>query len=243
VVGATLIGEEGDRLLGVFVLVLAAASAAAFRAVQRRASTELVPVAARRSRNVRWGAVVSGANTATTSSSITVATLYLQSELDLSPIRAAGVLLPISLVVVLASGLAPRLVRSRGWSVATGSGLLVIGAGNLTMASAPTPFGVAVAAGVCGAGLGVASVAANDMGTSVSTPAKSAAAALLNTTAQSGTAIGTAAALLLSSFIGPRGTWVALALVALGVAAAAFGSAPRSGGASAPGAPREPTTG
>ncbi|WP_344138300.1 MFS transporter [Pedococcus bigeumensis] len=235
VVGATLLGDGRHLGLGLCVLALAAAAAMTHRALERRGAAELVPTAVRRSPNVRWGAVASAANTATTSSSITVATLFLQSDLALSPLRAAGVLLPVSLAVVLASTVAPRLIRARGWSVTTATGLVVIGAGNLAMAATPTPLGIGVASGVCGAGLGLASVAANDLGTTVTTSAKSAAAALLNTTAQSGTAIGTAVALLLAGLLGPRGTWVALAVAAVAVATAALGSG-RSGTAARVGA-------
>jgi MFS family permease len=226
VVGATLLGEGQHLGVAVAVLVLAAASAVTFRVLERRRTAGLVPGAARRSANVRWGALLSGANTATTSSSITLATLHLQNELGLSPLRAAGTLLPISLVVVLASTVAPRLIRARGWSASAATGLLLVGAGNLTMAMAPTPLGIGVASGVCGAGLGVASVAANDMGTTVATSAKSAAAALLNTTAQSGTAIGTAIALVLAGLVGPGSTWVVLAVSAAVVAAASSRSGP-----------------
>jgi hypothetical protein len=118
------------------------------------------------------------------------------------------------------------LIRARGWSGSAAAGLVGIGIGNATMAVFPTAVGVAVASGVCGAGLGVASVTANDMGTSVTTSAKSAAAALLNTAAQSGTAIGTALALVLSALVGPRPTWVLLALTAIAVAGAALTRAP-----------------
>lgn len=226
VVGTALLGEGEGTAIGVALLAVAAVAAATFRRLERRGAAELVPPAARRSTNVRWGVIASGANTATTSSSITVATLHLQSELGLSPVAAAGALLPISLVVVLAATLAPRVIRARGWAGSTAAGLVVIGAGNATMAVAPTPLGIGVASGVCGAGLGLASVAANDMGTTVTTSAKSAAAALLNTTAQSGTAVGTAVALVLAGVIGPRPTWAALAVIAVLVAVASFGAGP-----------------
>jgi MFS family permease len=234
VVGATLVGARGSVTVGVAALVLAGAAGACFVTLERRGSVPLVPVAAGRATTVRWGAAVSFAITATTSSSLTLAMLYLQDELGLSPLRAAGLLLTLSVLVVVAATFAPRLIGLAGWSRTMAAGLAAIACGNLLLRVVPSAPGIAAASAACGVGIGLASVAATDMGTTVSTGAKSAAAALLNTSAQTGTAIGTAGALLLATLTDTATTWLTLC-VAAGCAALVVL-------ARAPGPPRQGAT-
>jgi MFS family permease len=149
-----------------------------------------------------------------------VAALHLQGPLGLSALQAGGLLLTASLLVVAGSAVAPRLVARLGWAGALAGGLGGVAAACALLAALPEAAGIAVAAGVCGLGLGVASVAANDLGTSVPERLAGSAAGLLNTAAQLGAAIGTALVLLVATPAGPRTAWV-VAGTAAGLAALA----------------------
>lgn len=243
VLTTTLLGADGPPGLTVATSLVSMAAGAVVLVRERRGGA-LVAVAARRSREVRWGTATSFANTATTSSSVTLATLHLQDRLGVSAVGAAATLLPFSLVVVLAATLAPRLVRRQGWARACAAGLVVIAVGNLLMGLVPTALGIGVAAATCGLGIGLASVAATDMGTTVAVAARSAAAGLLNSAAQVGTAIGTAVALTVSALTDVRSTWYLLAAATLAAAVAVGRRAPARGPAtSAPGAAAAGTAG
>lgn len=220
VLGATLLGQSGLALLGVVAAAAGALALVGFVAVERRSTRPLVPVAARISPGVRWGAYGSFVNTAATSSSFTVATFYLQDTLGLSPLQAAGLLVSFSVFVVIGATRAPRLLASRGPAVTLGGGLTVIAGGNLLLATWPQVIGVGVAAAVSGLGLGAASVAATDWGTSVEDTIKTAAAGILNTAAQLGTALGTAILLLVSTTLNPRSAWLLAAVLAATAAVA-----------------------
>jgi MFS family permease len=201
-------------LLASVLMAVGVLSAGGFAVVERRASHPLVPPEARLSPLVRWGAFGSFFNTATTSSSFTVATLYLQNDLGLSPLRAAGLLVTFSILVVVGSLGAPRLIITLGWTRTLGCGLGVVAAGNAVLVALPHVTGVGVAAGICGLGLGVGSVAATDMGTAVGKGAKGTAAGVLNTAAQLGTAVGTASILLVATALEPRIAWAVVVVVA-----------------------------
>src|SRR6185312_9861806 len=178
----------------------------------------------RRSAPLRWGAVGSFANTATTSSSIAVATLVLQDRLGLTPLRAAALLVAVSVFAIVGSALAPRLVGALGWGRALACGLGIVTAANAVLVGRPTVVGVGVAAALCGLGLGIGSVAANDMGTTVEEALKATAAGVLNTAAQLGTAVGTSLVLLIAT-ADPRPAW---AVAAAGAAVAALLAARRA---------------
>src|SRR6266566_841947 len=83
---------------------------------------------------LRRGALGSFLNTATTSSAMTLATLYLQGTLHRSPLEAAAMLLPFSLAVIVGSALAaPALRRIRPQPV-TAIGRAVIAAADAWLA-------------------------------------------------------------------------------------------------------------
>jgi predicted MFS family arabinose efflux permease len=108
VIATTLLPQKrawpaGAALLGA-ILVLAGA----FVVVDRSAQAPLLPRSLLRERPLRQGAIASLLNTLTTSSTITLATLYLQNTRGLSPLTAAAVLLPFSLAVIAGSALAAR---------------------------------------------------------------------------------------------------------------------------------------
>lgn len=214
VVGATLLGQPGQQLLATVATVAGTLVLVGFVALERCSSQPLVPVAARRASGLRWGAYGSFINTAATSSSFTVATVYLQETLGLSPLQAAGLLVSFSVLVVAGSTQAPRLLATLGPRATLAAGLAVITLGNVLLAAWPQVVGVGVAAATSGLGLGVASVAATDWGTSVGDAIKTTAGGILNTTAQLGTALGTAVIVLTSTALTPRLAWLLAAVLA-----------------------------
>lgn len=111
-----------------------------------------------------------------------------------------------------------------GWGRALAAGFGTIVVGNALLAVHPLPVAVAFAAGLCGLGLGVASVAATDMGMTVPESTKATAAGALNTAAQLGAAIGTAVILLVATALHPQTASAALAAI---TALAAAHRAPR----------------
>ncbi|WP_147106578.1 MFS transporter [Nesterenkonia populi] len=157
-------------------------------------------------------------NTATTTSTIRVAILYLQQQREFSPMEAAGTLVSFSLLVVAGSTTASWLIGAIGWRRSLGLGLTVVASGNAMMATWPSVAGIATAAGLCGLGIGIGSVAATDMGTHLMESFKATAAGLINSAAQLGTAIGTASILLVSTISSPRHAWITAAVCATLVA-------------------------
>ena len=145
VAGATLLDEHDSAILACVVTAAGVLAAAGFVLVERSARHPLVPQAARRVPGLRWGAFGSFFNTATTSSSITVATLYVQDELGVTPLRAATLLVTFSILVVLGAMCAPRLITTLGPGRALGLG--IVAAGNTLLVAWPHVIGVAVAAG------------------------------------------------------------------------------------------------
>jgi MFS family permease len=219
VLGATLLGEPGRGLLGILAIVTGVVVLMGFLSLERRSRDPLVPVAARAASGLRWGAFGAFANTAATSSSFTVATVYLQDALGLDPLRTAGLLVSLSVMVVIGSIRAPGLLCAHGRRSTLATGLAVITTGNLLLAAWPQAIVIGVAAATCGLGLGVASVAATEWATSVSDAIKTTAGGIINTTAQLGTALGTAVIVFAATVLGPRPAWLLAALLA---AAATF---------------------
>jgi predicted MFS family arabinose efflux permease len=179
----------------------------------------LVPAAAARHPALRAGVTLSFLNTATTSS-VVLASLYLQDELDRSPTATGLTLLPFSLCVVVgASAASPALRRASPRTVAA-AGLGAIASGNAVLLAAPRARWVLpVAVAISGSGIGLSSVAATKLGTSVPTALEGTAAGALNTAAQLGNALGLAAILLIATTADPA--WLPLPGTSLGWAAAA----------------------
>ena len=173
VVGATLITQADGRVAGGLLLAACVALAGGFVLVDRRAVAPLLPPELIRSRRLRQGALASLLNTATTSSAITLVTLYLQNSLRRTPLQAAASLLPFSLAVIGGSALAaavqrragpPRLVARR--LIATGLALIAVSDAVLIPLAA-LAWGVPLSAAVGGAGIGLSAVAATGLGTDV----------------------------------------------------------------------------
>jgi MFS family permease len=200
VYGTSLFEQAGRVALGMLALGLGVALLAAFVAVERRAADPLLPPAALRHAHLRAGAAASALNTATTSSAMTLATLYVQDVRGASPAAAGLLLLPFSACVVVGSTAAAPLLRARSARTGVATGLTIIAAGFAILLALPAvawllPVGVAVA----GAGLGVSSVAANSLGMSVAPALQGTASGVLNTASQLGTALGVSALLLVAT--------------------------------------------
>ncbi|MFY9649936.1 MFS transporter [Trebonia sp.] len=200
VVATTLLPQPGRAALGGALLAVAVVLAGVFIIVDRRSAAPLLPRAVLGMRPLRQGAAGGLLNTLTTSSAITLATLYLQNTLGHSPLVAGLMLLPFSVAVIAGSALAaPALVR---WApqrlVSTGLAVIAVcDAALIPAASSTWALPVCVAAG--GAGIGLSSVATTRLGTSVPIAVRGTASGIINTAAQLGTAVGIAALLLLAT--------------------------------------------
>ena len=241
VVGATLITQPASRVAGGVLLGACVALPALFRVVDRRAKAPLLPPELLRSRPLRLGTLGAALNTGTTSSVITLVTLYLQDSLGRTPLQAAASLLPFSLAVIAGSALAavvqrragpPRLVAQR--LIAAGLALIAVAEAAL-IPLAGLAWAVPLCAAVAGAGIGVSSVAATGLGTDVAPRWRGGASGIINTAAQAGTAVGIATLLLVAGAAGetpapgtapPRIAW-ALAVIVAAAGAARFALARR----------------
>lgn len=227
VVGATFVGEASRRAVGGLLLVGAAVAAALFAAADRRSGAPLLPSDVLRLPQLRRGAGGAFFNTVTVSV-VTLITLHLQGALGRTPLEAAATLLPLSLAVIPGSAAAARLMsRLPGEHVAAaGLALIAVGIGSSLLAPAAAAL-VGAGMAVTGFGLGLSSVATTSLATDVPERPRATAAGLVNTSAQLGTAIGTAVLLLIAAATTgvpgatdrtPTIAWAAAALLALAAA-------------------------
>lgn len=133
-------------------------------------------------------------------------------------------LLPFSLAVIAGSAAAPATINrvQREGAVAIGHGLIAVGL--LLLIVAPDAYVIVGSSmALAGAGIGIASVPATSLGTDVPDPQRATASGLVNTGTQLGTAIGTAALLLItatttgipdSTTPAPRPAWTTAAVLA-----------------------------
>jgi len=229
VVGATLIVPPGGRLAGGLLLASFLLLTVLFVAIDRRAAAPLLPREVTRAANLRQGAWGAFLNTATTSSAVTLVTLYLQNTLRRTPLQAAAALLPFSLAVIGGSALAPRLQRPLGPRGTMAIGLLAIAAADIALVwGAAAAWAVPLCAAVAGGGIGLSSVAATGVGTDVAAYWRGSASGIINTAAQLGTAVGIAILLLVAAattgtpapgIAPPRLAWAVAALTAAAGAA------------------------
>jgi MFS family permease len=200
VIGTTLVTAPAGRGSGGLLLAVCAVLAGVFIVIDRRAAEPLLPAQLLRSPPLREGALGGLLNTATTSSAVTLITLYLQNTLRRSPLEAAATLLPFSLAVIGGSSLSAVLLRRRRPQAVVALGLAVIAAADLALLpSAAIPWGVAACAAAAGTGIGLSSVAATSLGTDVEAHWRGTASGIINTAAQLGTAIGIAVLLLIAA--------------------------------------------
>jgi MFS family permease len=219
VAGTTMLTEVG-LFQGTGFVVLGGVLLVLLVLVERRCVEPILSGQVLSMSAVRVGATGSFVNTASTSSAATLATLYLQDGLGLSPLAAGAYLLPLSLAAVLGSVLAGAALRRRAMRAVLAMGLAVIAAGNLVLVAGQGQIAVLVAVATIGLGLGVASVAANSIGTDVLDALKGTSAGILNTAAQLGTAIGIAVIILIASFTSYTTGWTCAAATAAVTAAA-----------------------
>ena len=227
VIGSTVITQPAD-LAGGLTLAACAVLAAAFAVIDRRAAAPLLPRPLLGSRKLRDGAAGSFLNTATTSSAVTLVTLYLQNTLHRSPLQAAAALIPFSLAVIAGSSLSAVAQRRQRPPLVVAEGLALIALADGVLIWSPgSAWAVPLCAAAAGAGIGLSSVAATGMGTDVGPRWRGGASGIVNTAAQLGTAVGVAVLLLVAaatSGVPAAGTGpprVALAVAAVVAAAGA----------------------
>jgi MFS family permease len=213
VAGTTALTEIGAFVGSGFIMV-GGALLVPLALVERRASEPILSGQVLSMPSVRVGAIGSFVNTASTSSSATLATLHLQDGLGLSPLAAGASLLPLSLTAVLGSVLAGPMLRRWAMRQVLAMGLAVVAAGNLVLVADQGQLAVLIAVATIGLGLGLASVAANNIGTNVFDTLKATSAGMLNTAAQLGTAIGIALIILIASSSSYTIGWTCAAAVA-----------------------------
>ena len=229
VVATTLLPEPGRGLLGVALLVGSAVLAGGFVALDRRSGTPLLPPTLLRRRPHRHGTIGGLLNTFTTSSAITLLTLYLQNTLGRSPLAAAAMLVPFSLAVIVGSALAAPVLSRWPPQQVIAAGLTAIAVSDAGLIpAADSSWALPMVVSVGGAGIGVSSVAATGLGTAVPPSARGTASGIINTAAQLGTALGIAALLLVAAASGgvpgpgtsaPAIAWGVAALISLAGAA------------------------
>ena len=246
VVGTTVITRPGGHVTGGLALAGCAVLAGLFVLIDRRAAAPLLPRQLTGDRALRQGALGGFLNTATTSSVITLVTLYLQNTLRRSPLDAAATLLPFSLAVIAASAVSAVVQRRLRPQLVVAAGLALIAAADaMLIPLADRPWAVPVCAAAGGAGIGLSSVAATGLGTDVGPHWRGGASGIINTAAQVGTAVGIAVLLLIAATTSgvpaagtapPKVAWAAGAAVAA-AGAARFGRA-RFAAAGPPGVSR-----
>ena len=243
IVATTLLPERGRWAAGAVLLGLTAILAGLFIVIDRRSAAPLLPRALLRQRPLRQGACGALLNTLTTSSVITLATLYLQDTRGRSPLAAGLMLLPFSLAVIAGSvAAAPALARWRPQRVIA-AGLTVIAAADAALiVAAPISWALPLCVAAGGAGIGLSSVAATGLGISTAATARGTASGIINTAAQLGTALGIATLLLVAAVTTgvpapgrpvPAVAW-GLAAVIAATGAVVFGSLKPTAAAAAP---------
>jgi predicted MFS family arabinose efflux permease len=186
-----------------------------FAITERRTSRPLLPRAAVRSATLRAGTGASFLNTATTSSAIVLATLYLQQRRGLTPLQTGASLLPFSLAVIAGAALAGSVLPRLGPRLTATAGLGLIAVSDAVLAATATPTTVAPTVAIGGCGIGLSSVAATTLATTVVIELRATASAIVNTAAQLGSALGIAAFLLLATTTSPTVAWATDAALAL----------------------------
>jgi MFS family permease len=200
VVGTTVITQPAERVIGGLLLFVSVVLVGVFAVVDRRAAAPLFPATLMRNRPFRQGTLGGFLNTATTSSVITLVTLYLQNTLHRTPIEAAATLVPFSLLVIAGSAVSAALQRRWSPQRVVATGLLIIAVADAALIpAARSAWAVPICAAAGGLGIGLSSVAATGLGTDVAVRWRGSASGIINTAAQLGTALGIAVLLLIAS--------------------------------------------
>ncbi len=221
VVATTLLPQAGRTALGSALLAVAVILTGLFLAAEARSAAPLLPKAALRERPLRQGAAGAFLNTMTTSSAITLATLYLQNTRGRSPLVTGLMLLPFSIAVIAGSAIAAPTLAWWAPKRLISTGLAAIAICDATLIpSANSTWALPICLAAGGAGIGLSSVAATRLATSVPIPVRGTASGLVNTAAQLGTALGIAALLLIAALsVGIPEPGSAIPAIAWGTAA------------------------
>ena len=127
-------------------LAAAAALVAIFVIVERRVTDPLVPLELFRSRTLSVGVALAVLGGGARASTFVLVALYLQQALAMAPQQAGLAMVPTSLTGFAVSlGLLPRMLRTMGPRRSLVIGLVVLAAGHLWLAYAPTGSGYLVA--------------------------------------------------------------------------------------------------
>ena len=127
-------------------LTVAAALVTIFVIVERRAADPLVPLPLFRSRTLSVGVALAVLGGAARASTFVLVALYLQQALAMAPQQAGLAMVPTSLTGFAVSlGVLPWMLRTLGPRRSLVTGLVVLAAGHLWLAHAPTGTGYLVA--------------------------------------------------------------------------------------------------
>jgi MFS family permease len=205
--GGLITGAAGWRWVFLFnVPVALTAAALAPRLLEERARAKAAGGLARAARTIAGPCAIAATLTATTSGAALLITNQLQDVEHHGPIAAGLLFAPFSLGVVAGSMLLPKEPPRRGMLL----GLVLVAAGMLTL-----PLSLVAGMVLAGAGLGWASVAATERAmTTARSEDRGAAAGLVNTAAQLGTAVGVAVIGAVAAGHGNRTGWFVAAAAA-----------------------------
>lgn len=221
VLGASFAERTETRGAGLEILGAGVLIGLLLVAQQRRSRVPLLPAGGLRNRNLRTGVIASFVNTATTSPVAVLATVELQTSLQLPPLIAGLALLPTSIGAILGGLLSPRLGSVLPPPRVAAVGLATIVAGDLGFALVPPSIvGTMAATSVVGLGLGVASVPATAIGTDVPPELVGGSTGAVSTAAQLGTAIGVTCLVVLAGATSTDVADVVAAVLAGGTALA-----------------------
>jgi EmrB/QacA subfamily drug resistance transporter len=175
---------------------VAAASAAAFVAVERRRAEPLLELRFFRSRPFTGAAVIAVASFVVLAGFLFVITLYLQQVRGYSPLRSGLALLPATLVMAAAAPVAGHLTGHRGPRIPLVAAGLLTAAGMamlLGLAPATSSWYIAAALAVTGAGLGLVNPPITAAGIAGMPPEQAGvASAVISSTRQIGSVLGVA---------------------------------------------------
>lgn len=138
------------------LLALAAAALALFVWIERRSAAPMLDLSLFRARNFAGANAVGLLSLAVMCSIFFFVSLYLQLALAYSPIGAGSALLPLTLVIVLVSPLAGRLVDRIGACVPMAAGMALLAVGLLLLSGLEADSGLSgLLPGLAVAGLGI----------------------------------------------------------------------------------------
>ncbi|GAA5043412.1 MFS transporter [Nocardia callitridis] len=190
-------GEQGwFEGLAVVALILGATSIAAFGWIESRCATPMFPLTLLHNRDFCATLLSAFGQTFAAFASTPLISLWLQQQLDLSPLHAGLALLPMSATAFLVAGIFGRLLDDVGarWTIGVGLAAVGVGTGLLTVVDAGSSW-VALIPGlvVIGAGIGVNAPALVSVGMAAVSPQQGGTAAgAVNTARQLGLALGVA---------------------------------------------------